>query len=142
MTSTAAYQRTQRRARKAAGQCLMCKRPRMENPKRPGQTFSLCKKHKAEALKRDREFKAKRTVEWERLGLCVSCGQRPSIKATIPEQTDKRCGVCAEQQADCQAKKKRERRDAKRAAAWAAMLDELKLKNIGADCERRTREAA
>ena len=140
MTSSAAYLRSLRRKHRKAGLCVQCKRPAMPNPK--GGLFALCKVHKAKQLKVDRDGHAKRAALWEKLGICVSCGQRPSIKATVPETTDKRCGVCAEAQADAQARLKVKRREERQRAAWAAMLDELKRKNIGEDSEQRTRAHA
>lgn len=136
MTSSAKWQREYRREKASRGLCMSCKEPRMENPKRPGQFFSLCRKHKSESLPRDSAFHARRSAEWEKLGICVSCGQRPSIKATIPEQTDKRCGVCVEQQADSKARRRAEKMDARRAGAWASMLLELRRVNIENDLLR------
>ena len=94
LSNPAHIQRKMRRDHKALGLCLYCSEPAMPNPK--GGLFSLCAKHRPKNLASSRAFHKKRSLQWRKLGICVVCGLRLSIKATTPGATDTRCAVCVE----------------------------------------------
>lgn len=117
--TNAAYLRRRRATLRKKGLCVHCKRPAGRSTRNPEKPASVCPDCRLKVNPGKRQRAAKLRAIWIKLGLCCSCGQRSSIKATCGG-TETRCAVCVEQQSQTKTNRRVLRRDT---LEWSAHVD-------------------